>query len=159
LHGATTSRLIKYAQSGQNICVTMTLIDGLVMARSVFHHSMNYRSAVLFGKGSLVPEEEKLSYLAHFTNVLMPGRWQDARQPNEQELKATSIVSIPIDLASAKIRVGPPKDDPEDYQLPVWAGVLPIKQQFLPPQNDPKLEEDIPVPDYIMDYLKKRTET
>lgn len=157
LHGATKSRLINYAQSGQPICVTITLVDGLVLARSVMHHSMNYRSAVLFGRGKLVPDEEKMDYLEHFTERLLPGRWADARQPNKQEMKATAIVTVPIDLASAKIRVGPPKDEAEDYQLPVWAGVLPIKQQILSPQNDPQLTDNIEVPDYVLDYVDKRS--
>ena len=156
LHGATTSRLIQYAQSGREICVAITLVDGLVLARSVFHHSVNYRSVVLFGRGSLAPETEKLAYMRHFTNRLLPGRWDDARQPNEQELKATTVVSIPIELASAKVRVGPPKDDAEDYALPVWAGVLPIRQQFLPPEKDPKLPEDTPLPEYIRAHIKER---
>jgi hypothetical protein len=156
LHGATTSRLIRYAQSGREMCVAMTLVDGLVLARSVFHHSVNYRSVVLFGRGRLAPEAEKLAYMRHFTNRLMPGRWADARQPNEQEFKATSVVLIPIELASAKVRVGPPKDDAEDYALPVWAGVLPIRQQFLPPEKDPRLSEGVPLPEYITAYIKER---
>ncbi|MCB0167789.1 MAG: pyridoxamine 5'-phosphate oxidase family protein [Anaerolineae bacterium] len=153
LHGATKSRLLQYAQSGQNLCITMTLVDGLVLARSVFHHSMNYRSVVLFGRGEIVPDEEKMDCLKQFTDRLLPGRWDDVRQPTAPELKATTIVSIPIELASAKVRVGPPKDDEDDYQLPVWAGVLPIKQQISSPQNDPKLADDIVVPDYIVDYV------
>ena len=153
LHGSTKSRLMQYAQSGQNICVTITLVDGLVLARSVFNHSMNYRSVVLFGRGEAVPDEEKMECLKQFTDRLLPGRWDDARQPTAPELKATTIVSIPIELASAKVRVGPPKDDEDDYQLPVWAGVLPIKQQISSPQNDPKLADDIVVPDYIVDYV------
>ena len=156
LHGSTKSRLMQYAQSGQNICVTITLVDGLVLARSVFNHSMNYRSVVLFGRGEAVPDEEKMECLKQFTDRLLPGRWDDARQPTAPELKATAIVSIPIELASAKVRVGPPKDEVEDYQLPVWAGVLPIKQQILPPQNDPKLTGDIVVPDYIREYVDNR---
>lgn len=153
LHGATKSRLITYAESGKNICVTITLVDGLVLARSVFNHSMNYRSVVLFGRGEPVPDADKMACLKHFTDRLLPGRWDDARQPNEQELKATTIVSIPIELASAKIRVGPPQDETDDYDLPVWAGVLPIKQQLLSPQNDPHLNDTIAVPDYILDYV------
>ena len=156
LHGAASSRLIKYVQSGREVCVAMTLVDGLVMARSVFHHSVNYRSVVLFGRGRLVPAEDKLAYLEYFTNYLIPGRWAEVRPPNETELKATTIVTIPIELASAKVRVGPPGDEPEDMALPVWAGVLPIKPQFLPPEDDPQLEDNIPVPDHILDYVRKR---
>ena len=155
LHGATKSRLIRYAQSGQALCITITLVDGLVLARSVFHHSMNYRSVVLFGKGHLVPEAEKMAYLEHFTNRLLPGRWDDARPPNAQELKATSIVSIPIAEASAKIRQGPPGDDEEDLDLPVWGGVLPVKQHFMPLEPDAYVTEDVPVPEYIKAYMAK----
>lgn len=149
LHGATTSRLIKYIQAGNEVCITMTLVDGLVLARSVFHHSMNYRSVVLFGKGHLIEtDEEKLQALELFTERIAPGRWDDARKPNRNELKATSVVSISIETASAKIRTGPPVDDEEDMQLPVWAGVLPLKQQVGLPISAPELREDIPVPEY-----------
>jgi hypothetical protein len=134
----------------------MTLVDGLVLARSVFHHSVNYRSIVLFGRGSLVPDEDKMRCLEVFTERLLPGRWADARIPTKNELKATAVVSIPIKLASAKIRTGPPNDDEEDMNLPVWAGVLPMKQQFLAPINDPQLNNGIPVPDYLTTYIKTR---
>ncbi|MDX1524463.1 MAG: pyridoxamine 5'-phosphate oxidase family protein [Anaerolineae bacterium] len=156
LHGATTSRLIEYAQAGNPICVTVTLLDGIVLARSVFHHSMNYRSVVLFGQGHLVSDEEKMAGMKQFTERLIPGRWADARPPNAQEFKATSVVAIPIDLASAKVRSGPPIDDEEDLSLPVWAGVIPMRQQFLAPVRDPLLPGDIPLPDYINGYLKAR---
>jgi len=157
LHGATTSRLMKYAQSGQPLCVTITLVDSLVLARSVFHHSMNYRSAVLFGRGRLVEQEdEKLRALQAFTEHILPGRWDDARPPNAVEMKATAVVAMPIELASAKIRTGPPGDDDEDLTLPVWAGLLPIEQQFSPPENAPDLSDNIPVPAYVSDYLKNR---
>lgn len=119
LHGASTSHLMQYAAAGHPLCLTMTLVDGLVLARSVFHHSVNYRSAVLFGRGHLVPDEQKLEYLAYFTEKLLPGRWDDVRAPTPPELKATAIVAVTIESASAKIRTGPPKDDEEDYALPV----------------------------------------
>ena len=156
LHGATTSRLIKYVAAGHPVCVAITLVDGLVLARSVYHHSVNYRSVVLFGRGRLIAEAEKLAYLEYFTNRLLPDRWAEVRPPNEAELKATAVVSIPIELASAKVRMGPPGDEPEDMDWPVWAGVLPIRQQFLPPQADPQLETEQPVPDYIVNYVHKR---
>lgn len=156
LHGATTSRLINYVEAGNKVSVAITLVDGLVLARSVFHHSINYRSVVLFGRGSLVPDADKMRCLEVFTERLLPGRWNDARIPNQKEMKATAVVSIPIELASAKIRSGPPGDDEEDMSLPVWAGVLPIKQQVLPPQNDPQLKDGIPVPDYLADYINTR---
>jgi len=157
LHGATKSRLMEHMEAGNEVCVSVTLLDGLVLARSVFHHSVNYRSAVLFGAGSLVgSDEEKLRALECFTERVMPGRWADVRKPNHQELKATSVVSIAIDSAAAKVSVGPPEDNEEDYQLPVWAGVLPIRRQFGPLENDPKLSSDIPVPEYLGAYLNER---
>ena len=156
LHGATTSRLIKYIQAGNDVCVAMTLVDGLVLARAVMHHSVNYRSVVLFGRGHLAPDEEKMRYLEIFTERLLPGRWADTRPPNKKELKATSVVSIPIELASTKVRTGPPGDDEEDMHLPFWAGVLPLKQQFLPPENAPQLNADISIPDYLTNYIKAK---
>lgn len=154
LHGATTSRLLKHAASGAPLCVTVTHVDGLVLARSVFHHSANYRSAVLFGQGTLVEDEdEKMAALAAFTEKLIPGRWDDARIPNAVELKATAVVAMEIESASAKIRTGPPKDDEEDHELDVWAGVLPFAQQILEPQADPLLRAGLDVPDYVTDYV------
>ena len=154
LHGATTSRLMQYAAAGHPLCLTMTLVDGLVLARSVFHHSVNYRSAVLFGRGQLVPDTEKMAYLAHFTEKLLPGRWDDVRAPNAAEFKASAVVAVTIESASAKVRTGPPKDDEEDYALPVWAGVLPIRQAFGELEADPKLTEGIGVPGYLQAYMK-----
>ena len=157
LHGATTSRMLKTIQQGNPICITITLLDGLVMARSVFHHSMNYRSAVLFGQGHIIDDPEaKMEALYTFTEKLIPGRWDDARQPNATETKATSIIAGPIDSASAKIRIGPPGDDDEDYALPVWAGVVPITQQFGTPWDDPRLTPGIPMPDYLTRYVQSR---
>jgi nitroimidazol reductase NimA-like FMN-containing flavoprotein (pyridoxamine 5'-phosphate oxidase superfamily) len=108
------------------VCVTVTLVDGLVLARSVFNHSVNYRSAVVFGTATLVEDAEKREALRALTEQLAPGRWDEARQPTEQELKATWILSLPIDEASAKVRTGPEEDEPEDLDLPVWAGVVPV---------------------------------
>lgn len=156
LHGATTSRLIQYAAAGNPLCLTMTLVDGLVLARSVFHHSVNYRSAVLFGRGQLAPDGEKMDYLQHFTEKLLPGRWNDVRAPNAAEFKATAVVAVTIESASAKVRSGPPKDDEEDYALPVWAGVLPIHQQFGELESDPKLVEGVTAPDYLVAYTQSR---
>jgi nitroimidazol reductase NimA-like FMN-containing flavoprotein (pyridoxamine 5'-phosphate oxidase superfamily) len=153
LHGATTSRLLQYAMAGHPLCVTVTLTDGLVLARSVFNHSVNYRSAVLFGRARLVPDTDKMAYLTYFTEKLIPGRWDDVRPPTPAEFKATAIVAMTIESASAKIRTGPPKDDAEDYALPVWAGVLPIQQHFGALQADPKLTEGIPVPSYLQAYI------
>ena len=156
LHGATTSRLIQHVAAGQEVSVAMTLVDGLVLARSVFHHSVNYRSAVLFGRGELVEDGGKMAALERFTEKLVPGRWADARRPNPVELKATAVVAIPIDLASAKIRTGGPKDDPEDYALPVWAGVVPMETHYLLPETDPAMTNEAPVPDYVTELLAAR---
>jgi hypothetical protein len=150
LHGAKASRMLKQIASGEPVCIAVTHLDGLVLARSVFHSSMNYRSAILFGRGRLLEDEgEKLAALEVLTEHLMPGRWADARQPTALELNATSVAEIMIESASAKVRSGPPSDDAEDYALPIWAGVLPIQPQWLPPVADPKLDEGIALPDYL----------
>lgn len=155
LHGAKASRLLKHIEAGHPVCVEATIVDGLVLARSVFHHSVNYRSVVLFGKGRPVQDEqEKLSALQALTEHLIPGRWQEARLPNRKELNATGVVSIKIDEASAKVRMGPPVDDQEDYALTVWAGVLPLQEQALSPIRDKLLSEDIPLPEYISRYSR-----
>lgn len=150
LHGAKASRMLKHISSGAELCVAITNLDGLVLARSVFHHSMNYRSVVLFGKGKeLKNDDEKLQALEAITNHLLPGRWEDARKPNKKELDATAVVSLTIDEASAKIRTGPPKDEEEDYNLPVWAGILPLLKGFGKPEKDPLLNSSIDIPGYI----------
>ena len=155
LHGATTSRMLKHIASGNDICITVTHLDGLVLARSVFHHSMNYRSAVLFGKGHLIEDPNaKMEALKVFTEKLIPGRWDDARIPNANEAKATHIVSIPIESASAKIRTGGPGDDDEDYALDIWAGVLPMHTTFGELTADDRLKAGVAVPDYLVDYAK-----
>ena len=158
LHGATTSRLIQHVQAGHEVCLSMTHVDGIVLARSVFHHSINYRSAVLFGRGYLLEgDEATMAALEYFTERLMPGRWADARSPNRKELKATAVVSVPIEMASAKVRSGPPGDDEEDYVLPVWAGVLPVVQKVGLPIADGRLAEDSSVPDYLVKYIAERS--
>lgn len=160
LHGATTSRLLRHMEAGHPLCITFTLIDGLVMARAVFHHSMNYRSALIFGHGTLINDPaEKFEAMRVFTEKMMPGRWDDARQPTPNEVKATSIVRVNIDSASAKIRTGPPGDDDEDYALPIWAGLIPLRQEIDAPTNDPVLPDTIPVPDYIHTYRQARRKT
>lgn len=129
LHGASTSRMLRHLAQGGEVCVTVTHVDGLVLAKSVFNHSINYRSAVLFGRGRLIEDEAgKMAALAAFTEKILPGRWADARLPNAVEMKATSVIAVEIESASAKIRTGPPHDDDEDLELPVWVGVLPITQ-------------------------------
>ncbi len=157
LHGASSSRLLRYAASGKPLCISVTHLDGLVLARSVFHHSMNYRSVVVFGSGQLIDEPEaKMLAMKCFTEKLIPGRWGDARQPTENEIKATAIVSVDLSSGSAKIRVGPPGDDEEDYALPIWAGVLPIRTIFGELEADPKLGEGIEVPEYLRVYAESK---
>jgi nitroimidazol reductase NimA-like FMN-containing flavoprotein (pyridoxamine 5'-phosphate oxidase superfamily) len=156
LHGAKASRLLKHVEQGHPICVEVTIVDGLVLARSVFHHSVNYRSVVLFGRGRLLTDEqEKLAALQAVTEHLIPGRWKEARLPNQKELNATSVVAIQIDEASAKVRVGPPLDEEEDYTLPVWAGVLPLQETPLPPVRDELQTEEVMLPEYIAGYSRK----
>jgi len=157
LHGAKASRLLKHAAAGAPLCITMTLVDGLVLARSVFHHSMNYRSAVVFGRGRLAAsDEEKWAALKAITEHVMPGRWADARQPNAQEMNATHAILVDIEEATAKVRNGPPSDDEEDYALPVWAGVLPSSVAFARPVNDQRLGEGISAPEYVETYWRAR---
>lgn len=154
LHGATTSRMLRHAESGGALSIAVTLVDGIVLARSVFHHSINYRSAVVFGHGRLIDApEEKAAALAAFTEKLLPGRWDDARPPHANESKATAVIAVEIESASAKIRQGPPGDDEEDLALPVWAGVLPVAPHYGPPIPAPNLAPDIPLPEYLREYL------
>jgi uncharacterized protein len=136
LHGSSASRMLRQAASGARMCATVTLFDGLVLARSVFNHSVNYRSVVVFGTATLVEEDEKLHAIHALAEQLAPGRWDEARQPSQQELKATSIVSLPLDEASAKVRTGREDDDEEDLDLPVWAGVVPVYLAAEPGEYD-----------------------
>lgn len=155
LHGATTSRMLQYMEAGNPLCVTTTLLDGLVVARGVFHNSMNYRSAVLFGVGRVLTDvDEKYAALHALTDRIMPGRWDDARLPSKKELKATTIIEMPIESATAKIRAGGPKDDAEDYEGDWWAGVIPIEQRFLAAVVDEKLKAGIAVPEYVKGYKR-----
>ncbi len=150
LHGAKASRLLEHARQGESLCMTVTLLDGIVAARSAFHSSMNYRSAVLFGRGQVVEEPAaKLHALQVLTEHVLPGRWAEVRPTTEKEIGATSVVAVAIESASAKTRSGPPNDDEEDYALPIWAGVLPLRQEFLTPLADPKLAEHVPVPSSV----------
>ena len=154
-HGSAASRMLRGAASGIPVCITVTLIDGLVLARSVFNHSMNYRSVVALGKATLVDQpEEKLEALRAFTEKILPGRWDDARQPNDKELKATSILKLPLTEVSAKIRSGPVQDDEEDYILPVWAGVVPLHVQADTPIRDERCDPAIPLPGYAANYRR-----
>ncbi len=148
-HGAQSSRLLKYLASGQPATVGFALVDGYVLAKSLFHHSMNYRSAVVFGRGTeLAGDEQKLEGLKIISDKLLPGRWEDARLPNAQELKATLVVRLEIETASSKIRSGGPKEEPEDVTLPYWSGVLPLHTAMGEPEVD-ELSRRTPLPSYI----------
>jgi hypothetical protein len=136
VHGSAASRMLRQLSSGVPVCATVTLFDGLVLARSVFNHSVNYRSVVVFGTATPVADDEKRDALHALTDQLAPGRWDEARQPTATELKATWILALPIDEASAKVRTGPPKDEPEDEDLPVWAGVVPVHLAAEPSDYD-----------------------
>ena len=150
LHGSAASRLLRTLADGVPVCATATLVDGLVLARSAFHHSVNYRSVVVFGRAvPVAPEQERLQALELFTEKLVPGRWPEVRPPSSQELKATKVLSLPLDEASAKVRAGPPVDDEPDYSLPVWAGVLPMGTAVGEPQPDPRLARGIEAPAHV----------
>ena len=154
-HGSAASRMLRGAATGIPVCVTVTLTDGIVLARSVFNHSMNYRSVVALGKATLVDQPgEKLEALRAFTETILPGRWNDARPPNEKELKATSILKLPLTEISAKIRSGPVEDDEGDYALPVWAGIVPLHLQAEPPIRDERCDGAIPIPEYAANYRR-----
>lgn len=156
IHGSSASRALKVVATGVPVCVTVTLLDGLVLARSIFEHSVEYRSVVVLGTARLVEDdEEKMSALEAFSEQLIPGRWADARRPNEQEMKATWVLALPLNEASAKISLGPPDDsDSPDADLPIWAGNIPFKTSALPPVPDPALKHDLPVPPYAVDYKR-----
>lgn len=154
-HGSAASRMLRGVASGFPVCVTVTLVDGLVLARSVFNHSMNYRSVVALGTAVLVEAPgEKLEALRAFTEKILPGRWKDARQPNEKELKATSILRLPLTEVSAKMRTGPVEDDAEDYAWDVWAGVLPLQLVAGEPLRDARCDAEISVPGYVAEWRR-----
>jgi nitroimidazol reductase NimA-like FMN-containing flavoprotein (pyridoxamine 5'-phosphate oxidase superfamily) len=157
IHGSQMSRMLRTLAQGVNVCVAVTLLDGLVLARSAFHHSVNYRSVIVFGRAAMVEEREaKLGALFAFSEHVIPGRWNDVREPTEQELKATTVLSLPLVEVSAKVRTGPPIDDDEDYALNVWAGVLPLKVVAGEPLNDPRLPHGIEPPAYTLKYRRKK---
>lgn len=150
IHGAKASRMLKAIGDGADICVTVTLIDGLVLARSAFHHSMNYRSVVILGRASVVRDfDEKLRALRLFTEHVVPGRWSEVRSPSEQEVDSTLVLALPLEEVSAKVRTGPPIDDEEDYALEVWAGVLPLRVAAGEASPDPRLSEAIAYPAHL----------
>ena len=155
IHGSAASRMLKQLSTAVPVCVTVTLLDGLVLARSVFNHSMNYRSVVVLGSAELVSDpEEKVAALYALSEHIIPGRWDQSRQPNERELKATSVLRLALSECSAKIRTGPPIDDEEDYSLPVWAGVIPLELIPRAAIADPKLSPEIRVPDNVAHYSR-----
>src|SRR5580700_8554811 len=155
IHGSAASRMLKTLAEGVQVCVTVTLLDGLVLARSAFHHSMNYRSVVMLGRATLVSDPaEKMKALEAFTEHIVRGRWNDVRLPTESELKATAVLALPLAEVSAKIRKGPPKDDAEDYPLPIWAGVVPLRITSSAPVSDPRLIAGPQPPAYAKKYLR-----
>jgi hypothetical protein len=152
-HGSAASRMLRGVGAGLNVCLTVTLVDGLVLARSVFNHSMNYRSVVALGKAAVVDEPgEKLEALHGFTEKILPGRWNDARQPNEKELKATSVLRLPLTEVSAKVRVGEVEDDAEDYALKVWAGIVPLRLAADEPIRDEHCDPSLVTPPYALNF-------
>jgi nitroimidazol reductase NimA-like FMN-containing flavoprotein (pyridoxamine 5'-phosphate oxidase superfamily) len=155
IHGSAASRMLKTLSAGVPVCVSVTLLDGLVLARSAFHHSMNYRSAVVLGNARMVTDAaEKSAALTAIVDHIVPGRNAEARAPNANELAATSVLALPIEEASAKVRTGPPLDDAEDMSLPVWAGVLPLRMEPKTPVADPTLAPGIAVPAYASEYRR-----
>jgi nitroimidazol reductase NimA-like FMN-containing flavoprotein (pyridoxamine 5'-phosphate oxidase superfamily) len=154
-HGSAASRTLRALAAGAPACLTVTLLDALVLARSAMHHSANYRSVMLLGQATVVTgRDEKLAALEAIVEHIVPGRWADVRWPTENELKATSILVLPIEEASAKIRSGPPLDDEEDYSMDVWAGVIPLASGPMPPEADPRLPAAIAAPPYVSGYRR-----
>lgn len=156
VHGSAASRMLGAAAEGIPVCITVTLLDALVLARSAFHHSMNYRSVVILGNArAVVTDEEKLEALRVFTEHIVPGRWNDIRQPTAQEIKGTSVLAVRLEEVSAKIRTGPPVDDDEDYALSIWAGLLPLHLAPGTPESDPRLMHRVDPPSYITNYKRR----
>src|SRR5579864_191082 len=157
IHGSAASRMLRRVDEGVAVCVTVTLLDGLVLARSIFNHSMNYRSVVILGTAVAVNEaKEKIEALRLLSEHILPGRWVESRQPNEKELKATLVMRLPIEEFSAKVRQGPPVDDEEDYAFPTWAGVIPLEMVAGKPLDDPRLDPAREAPPYTRQYSRKK---
>ncbi|SDT56079.1 pyridoxamine 5'-phosphate oxidase family protein [Bradyrhizobium canariense] len=152
-HGSSASRMLKAQSKGIPVCFTVTHLDGIVFARAAFNHNVNFRSVMAFGNAEFVEEEDKRRSLEAFTDRVAQGLWQHARQPTEKEWKATRIIRMRLDEASAKLRSGPPIDDEDDYKLDCWAGVIPLKVVALPPESDPNLREGIEAPKFIRDFF------
>jgi len=155
VHGSSKSRMLSALTDGRPLCLVVTHIDGLVLARSAFHHSMNYRSAIIYGHAHEIDGEEKKEALRIVSEQIIPGRWDEVRLPNDIELKATTVLAIEIDSASAKIRTGPPADDEEDYALPIWAGVMPVHLTFEKAIEDPAMKHQLSEPASIVSRFKK----
>jgi uncharacterized protein len=157
IHGSAASRMLRTLDEGVAVCVTVTLLDGLVLARSIFNQSMNYRSVVVLGTAVAVRDaQEKLDALRQLSEHILPGRWSEVRQPNEKELKATLVMRLPLTEFSAKVREGPPLDDEEDYAFPTWAGVIPFTMVAGKPVPDPKLEPSQEAPAYAQHYARAK---
>ena len=155
VHGSAASRMLRRLSEGVDVCITVTLVDGLVLARSAFHHSMNYRSVVLFGRATPVEGAgEKTVALRAFSEHVLPGRWDDVRPPSAKELRATSVLAVPLTEASAKVRTGPPADDADDYEMPVWAGEIPLRLMAGAPVPDPQLAPGTEAPRYAREYRR-----
>jgi nitroimidazol reductase NimA-like FMN-containing flavoprotein (pyridoxamine 5'-phosphate oxidase superfamily) len=155
IHGSPASRMLRHLEQGVSVCITVTLLDGLVLARSVFNHSMNYRSVIILGTAKLVDDpKEKLAALRALSEHILPHRWDDSRQPNEKELKATSVLCLPINEFSAKVRVGPPVDDADDYTFSTWAGVIPLEMNSGTPIRDERCKQELPA--YLKNYSRKK---
>jgi nitroimidazol reductase NimA-like FMN-containing flavoprotein (pyridoxamine 5'-phosphate oxidase superfamily) len=155
LHGSAASRMLRQLETGVAACVTVTLVDAVVLARSAFHHSMNYRSVVAFGTARKIADTAgKARALRVISEHVMPGRWQDVREPSQKELKATTVLEFKIEEASAKIRTGPPLDEEADYALPVWAGILPLRLESKEAVADPRLKPGVAVPEYVLRYRR-----
>ena len=154
-HGSAASRTLRALAGGAPACLTVSLIDGLVLARSAMHHSANYRSAMVLGQARVLTDErEQREALRAIVEHIVPGRWRDVREPRANELAATAVLALPIDEASAKVRAGGPMDDEEDYALPAWAGVIPLALVAAPPEPDQRLHADVPMPSYVSGYVR-----
>ncbi|HZW78826.1 MAG TPA: pyridoxamine 5'-phosphate oxidase family protein [Candidatus Deferrimicrobiaceae bacterium] len=157
IHGSAASRMLRQMKECVPVCVTVTLLDGLVLARSIFNHSMNYRSVVVLGKATLVDDPaEKIEALRLLSEHIIPGRWSDSRQPNERELKATSVLRLPIEEFSAKVRSGPVVDDEADYSFPTWAGIVPLTTVAGTPIDDARILPGQTAPEYARNYSRGR---
>lgn len=155
IHGSAASRMLRTLSGGVQMCLTVTLVDALVLARAAFHHSMNYRSVVVLGRATLVEgDEEKRKALEAFTEQIVRGRWNDVRRPNQSELKQTTVLALPLEEVSAKVRTGGPKDEPEDYDLSIWAGLLPLPVVPGAPIPDPQLRFSLEAPAYAVNYSR-----